>query len=61
MSINGEVIRYYKNGNVSHIDNYKNGKLHGECIIYYRNGEVMCILNYKNGKLQFNQKTKEEK
>ncbi len=53
--INGiicEVKSYYKNGQLSLIDTYQNGKVHGECRMYYKNGQLALIGEYKNGQAE---------
>jgi len=49
--LNGEIVSYYKNGQIYEKSNYLNGKLHGEVIEYYENGQVRCKDHYTNGEL----------
>lgn len=47
----GEVISYYKNGNVSEKACYLNGRLEGECFRYREDGFLKEHANYSQGKL----------
>ena len=46
--IEGECKRYYENGQLLQICNYKNNKNEGEYKEYYINGQLFVICNYKN-------------
>jgi antitoxin component YwqK of YwqJK toxin-antitoxin module len=48
---NGEIKRYYPNGQLREISNYKNGLLEGEYKWYYDNGQLEEISNWKNDRL----------
>lgn len=47
----GEVVSYYKNGNVSEKAYYSGGCLDGACLIYREDGLLKEHLNYSKGKL----------
>lgn len=41
---------YYKNGNVSQVGNFVDGKLEGKWVSYSEDGNVQSIAFYRNGK-----------
>lgn len=51
--LDGACYYYYKNGKISSIANYKNGKVEGTHISYYENGNIKSVLslnnNFRNG------------
>lgn len=46
--IQGQQLKYYKNGNIEYVVNKKDGKLNGEAKWYYVNGALGYIGNYRN-------------
>lgn len=46
----GEWKRYFKNGHLESIENYRNDTLHGRQLIYYPDGQLYIKRNYFNGK-----------
>ncbi|MDP8204234.1 MAG: toxin-antitoxin system YwqK family antitoxin [Candidatus Tenebribacter mawsonii] len=45
------LSKYYRNGVLESVINYKNNKLHGYAKNYYENGNIQSESNFKNGKL----------
>ena len=43
-------IKYFDNGNIHELYNYKNGIRNGKCVEYYSNGEKRVHGYFKNGK-----------
>ena len=43
--------KYYANGLVKQISNFKNGLKHGKWTYFYKNGKIHYTKNYKNGLL----------
>ena len=54
--IEGELRKYYDDGSIHVIENYKSGKLHGERITYFQ-GVINELENYSYGKLHGEQKS----
>lgn len=48
--LEGELIHYYKNGNVKRIENFNAGNLSGKMIEFYTNETIKYKGNYLNGK-----------
>jgi len=48
--LHGSNIRWYENGNVCSILNFKRGKVHGKCIQYSEDGVIESRENFKMGK-----------
>ena len=46
----GEMIRYNKNGTIKSMVNFQQNKINGKAIIYDSFGKDSIVLNYKNGK-----------
>ena len=38
--LHGEVVHYYKNGQIAFKETYKDGKVVGEMVVYYKNGQL---------------------
>ena len=53
IDIGNLCFRFWENGNLYWIGNYKNGKEHGEWKYFYENGNLELIENWKNGKLLY--------
>ena len=51
MKKNGMQKKYFINGKISSIQNYKNGKGNGKSISYWSNGQLYTDQKYKNGNL----------
>jgi len=49
--LNGKLIHYHINGEISRIDNYKNDKENGTSIFYDKDGEIYWSGNYEHGNL----------
>ena len=49
--LNGLSCSYHKNGKLSTIGNYLNGKPEGSFKFYHENGNIRAITNYLNGEL----------
>ena len=47
----GTHLDFYKNGQLTEKNNYKNGKFHGPREGYLQNGQLEWFENYKNGQL----------
>jgi len=47
--INGKVIDYHENGNISVEGQYNKGKEYGKWIFYYENGNILTEGEYKEG------------
>lgn len=45
-----EAKKWYDNGQLLYIENWKDGKMNGEWKVWYPNGRLMCIHNWKDGK-----------
>lgn len=50
LPFSGLLQSYYPSGQISLIDNFKNGKQHGDFISFHENGNVSMSGNFKNGK-----------
>lgn len=49
--VNGELKKYFENGQIAEISNWKNDTLSGLAKYYYNNGGLYQECNYLNGKL----------
>lgn len=48
--LEGEVFKYYENGEIKSKEIFKNGILNGESKLYYEDGKIKSIISYVNGK-----------
>lgn len=55
--IEGELRKYYDDGSIHVIENYKSGKLHGKRTTYFSYGVIDSMKNYSYGKLHGEQKS----
>jgi len=49
--LEGVIVEYIGNGDVSSIKNYELGLLNGVCLLFYDTGRLKAKYNYKDGKL----------
>ncbi len=49
--LDGEVKKFFSNGNIAEIQEYKEGMKDGQWKRYYREGKLMCSCKYIKGKL----------
>ena len=49
---NGRYIRYYENGSVNAIGNFKNGKLNGDWTMFYENGKLLGTAYFEDGEIK---------
>ncbi|MFR1676824.1 MAG: toxin-antitoxin system YwqK family antitoxin, partial [Fusobacterium sp.] len=48
---NGKYIKYYSNGIINAVGNFKDGKLAGDWSIFYENGKLLGNAYFINGEI----------
>ena len=48
---NGKYVRYYENGIINAVGNFKEGQLNGDWSMFYENGKLLGTASFKEGEI----------
>ena len=49
---NGKYVRYYENGIINALGNFKEGQMNGDWSMFYENGKLLGTVSFKDGKVK---------